>query len=142
MYIWFYNINQVSIYNDYRCKFESCSWHGVLDTTLCDKVCQWLETCRWFSPGTLVSSSNKTDRHDITEIRMKVALTTIANQWLALVILHQTSNYFVFILLYNQFNMTWLKLIWQCNICFSVPVEDPWLSLFPSFINNFWSFMM
>jgi hypothetical protein len=22
----------------------------------------------WFSPGTLVSSTNKTDRHDITEI--------------------------------------------------------------------------
>ena len=21
-------------------KFESCSWRGVLDTTLCDKVCQ------------------------------------------------------------------------------------------------------
>ena len=104
MYIWFYNINQVSIYIDYRCKFESCSWHGVLDTALCDKVCQWLETCRWFSPGPLVSSSNKTDRHDITEIRMKVALTTIANQWLALVILHQTSNYFVFIL---PINLIW-----------------------------------
>ena len=27
------------------------------------KVCQWLETGRWFSPGTPVSSSNKTDRH-------------------------------------------------------------------------------
>ena len=32
-----------------------------LDTTLCDKVCQWLSTGRWFSPNTLVSSSNKTD---------------------------------------------------------------------------------
>jgi hypothetical protein len=29
----------------------------------CDKVCQWLATGRWFSPGTPVSSSNKTDRH-------------------------------------------------------------------------------
>ena len=25
---------------------------GVLDTTLCDKVCLWLSTGRWFSPGT------------------------------------------------------------------------------------------
>jgi hypothetical protein len=41
------------------------SWRGVLDTTLCDKVCQW------FSPGTSVSSTNKTDRHDITEILLK-----------------------------------------------------------------------
>ena len=45
--------------------------------TLCDKVCQWLATGRWFSPGTLVSSTNKTDRHDITEILLKVVLSTI-----------------------------------------------------------------
>jgi hypothetical protein len=25
---------------------------GVLDSTLCDKVCQWFATDRWFSPGT------------------------------------------------------------------------------------------
>jgi hypothetical protein len=31
----------------------------------------------WFSP---VSSINKTDRHDITEILLKVALNTIANE--------------------------------------------------------------
>jgi len=41
---------------------------GVLDTTLCDRICQWLSTGRWFSPGTMFSSTNKTDRHDITEI--------------------------------------------------------------------------
>ena len=45
----------------------------VLDTTLCEKVCQWLATGRWFSP---VTSINKTDRHDITEILLKVALNT------------------------------------------------------------------
>ena len=32
---------------------------------------------RWFSPGPPVSSINKTDRHDITEILLKVALNTI-----------------------------------------------------------------
>jgi hypothetical protein len=32
---------------------------------------------RWFSPGLPVSSTNKTDRHDITEILLKVALDTI-----------------------------------------------------------------
>ena len=30
-------------------------------------VCQWLATGRWFSPGTLISSTNKADSHDITE---------------------------------------------------------------------------
>jgi hypothetical protein len=35
-------------------------------------------TCgRGFSPGTLVSSTNKTDCHDITEILLKVAKNTI-----------------------------------------------------------------
>jgi hypothetical protein len=42
-----------------------------------DKVCQWLVTGRWFSPGILVSSTNKTDHHDITEILLKVVLNTI-----------------------------------------------------------------
>jgi len=49
----------------------------VLDTTLRDKVCKWLATGRWFSLGTPVSSTNKTDRHDMTEILLKVALNTI-----------------------------------------------------------------
>jgi hypothetical protein len=32
---------------------------------------------RWFSQGTLVSSTNKIDSHYITEILLKVALNTI-----------------------------------------------------------------
>ena len=32
---------------------------------------------QWFSPDTLVSSTNKTDIHDIIEILLKVALNTI-----------------------------------------------------------------
>jgi hypothetical protein len=50
---------------------------GVLDTTLCDKVCQWLAQVRGYFPGIPVSSANKTDRQDITEILLKVALNTI-----------------------------------------------------------------
>jgi hypothetical protein len=38
------------------------------------QVCQWLATGRWFSAGTSISSTIKTDRHDITEILMKVTL--------------------------------------------------------------------
>ena len=42
---------------------------GVLDTTLCDKVCQWFAAGQWFSPGSLVSATNSTkNHHDITEI--------------------------------------------------------------------------
>jgi hypothetical protein len=46
-------------------------------TTLCDKVCQWLATGRWYSSDPPVSSTNKTDRHDLTEIVLKVTLNTI-----------------------------------------------------------------
>jgi hypothetical protein len=33
-----------------RCEFEYRLWRDVPVTTLCDKVCQWLTTGRWFSP--------------------------------------------------------------------------------------------
>ena len=46
----------------------------ILDKTLCDTIYQWLATGRWFPPA---SSTNKTDRHDITEILSKVVLKTI-----------------------------------------------------------------
>jgi hypothetical protein len=46
-------------------------------TTLCDKICQWLARGWCFSPCPPISSINKTDRHDITEILLKVALNTI-----------------------------------------------------------------
>ena len=39
--------------------------------------CQWFAAGRWFSPGTQVSSTNKTDCHDTTEILLKVALNTM-----------------------------------------------------------------
>ena len=45
----------------------------VLDI-VCDKICQWLAAGWWVSP---VSSTNKTDRHDITELLLKVALNTV-----------------------------------------------------------------
>jgi hypothetical protein len=50
---------------------------GVLDTTLCNKVCQCLATGQWYYPGTLVSSTNKIDLHDITEILLKVSINSI-----------------------------------------------------------------
>ena len=55
-----------------RCTRYNIMWY---------KVCQWLVPGRWFSSGTLVSSTNKTDRHKITEILLKVALNTINQTW-------------------------------------------------------------
>jgi hypothetical protein len=61
-------------YHYYSCEFKSFSWWGLLNTTLWDKVCQWLAVGLWFSP---ISSTNKTDCHDVTEILLKVVLSTI-----------------------------------------------------------------
>ena len=58
----------ISAYHHWSCGFESSTWLGVLDTALCNKVCQWLTTDRWYTPGTPVSFTNKTDRYDTTEI--------------------------------------------------------------------------
>jgi hypothetical protein len=45
----------INAYHHQSCEFEPHSWRGVLDTTLCDKVCQW------FSLSTPVSSTTKTN---------------------------------------------------------------------------------
>jgi hypothetical protein len=58
-----------------------------VDTTLCDKVCQWLATGQWFSPCTPVSSTSKSSHHDITEILLKVSLNTIT-----LILTHNVST--------------------------------------------------
>jgi hypothetical protein len=63
----------LAIVNPYYAK---CEW-GALHTILYDKVCQWLETGQWFSLGPVVSSTDKTDLHEIIEILWKVVLNTM-----------------------------------------------------------------
>jgi hypothetical protein len=78
MVVGFTTTYSISAYHHYRCEFETRSWRrGVLDTTLCDKVCQWLVAGRWFSLSTPVSSTNKTDRHELNKTLLKVSLNTI-----------------------------------------------------------------
>jgi hypothetical protein len=67
----------ISAYHHESCELKSCSWRGVLDTTLCDKVCQWFDEGRWLSLGTSVSSTNTTDIQDITELLLEMALNAI-----------------------------------------------------------------
>ena len=79
MVVGFTTTNAIStyMYLPWNCEFESRSWRGVLNTTLCDKVCQWLAADLWFSQSTPVSSTNQTDCHNIAEIFLKEALNTI-----------------------------------------------------------------
>jgi hypothetical protein len=54
------------------------SWiYNYLDNQCLSPLKLRVRTSRWFSPGTPVSSTNKTDGHDITEILLKVASNTI-----------------------------------------------------------------
>ena len=69
--------NIISLFSNVRLWVQSRSWWSVLDTILCDIICQWLATSLWFPPGTPVSSTNKTDTHNISEILINVALNTI-----------------------------------------------------------------
>ena len=76
------------------------------------EVCQWLATGWWFSPGTPVSSSNKTDHHDINEILLKVALNTIAPSHLFL--LHKILTD----LMMKPYNIgTYIFFYWPLNTC-------------------------
>jgi len=57
----------------YRCDFESRSGEVYsIQHYVIKFVSDW-----WLSPDNPVSSTNKTDCHDITEILLKVALTNI-----------------------------------------------------------------
>ena len=67
----------ICAYHHLSFEFESRSWWGVLYTTLWDQVCQWHTAGGWFSPVTPVFPINKTYLHNITEILLKVALSTI-----------------------------------------------------------------
>ena len=58
-------------YYHLSCEFEPPSWGGVLDKTLCDKVCEWLATGLLISLGTPISATKV-----VTEIFLKVVLNT------------------------------------------------------------------
>jgi hypothetical protein len=55
-------------------EFES---HSGMVYSIQHYVIKFISDLRQFSPSTLISSTNKTDRHEITEILLIVALNTI-----------------------------------------------------------------
>jgi hypothetical protein len=90
---------------NYLCLSPLMLWVRILIrarcTTLCDKVCQWLVTDLWLSPGPPVSSINKTDCHDITEILLKVAL-----------IPNKQTNIMIEVLLYTGESISNINFFW------------------------------
>ena len=64
MVVGFSTTYAISVYHHWRCEFESRTGRGVQHYVI---KFVWLATVWWFSQGPPVSSTNKTDRHDITE---------------------------------------------------------------------------
>jgi hypothetical protein len=97
-------------------------------TTLCDKVCRWLAAGRLFSPGPPVSSTNKTDPHDITEILVKVALSTTKqtnkHMFMCMLIYHSQWHHYEYIIyplyilspmLFLYFFLVFFKICYMIN---------------------------
>ena len=117
MVVGFTTTYAISAYHHWCCEFASRSGRS-------DKVCQWLATGWWFSPGPLVSSTNKTDRHDITEILLKVVLNTIKQTN------KQTNKHFdspTHTLSYNSIPGT-CKLFHHTQNTDNVPIFGPYLA--------------
>ena len=74
---WIYNYLRNQCLSPLRCEFEPGSGEVYSIQHYVMKFVSDLRHGRWFSPGPPVSSTNKTDRHDITEILLKVVLNTI-----------------------------------------------------------------
>ena len=120
--------------------FESRSWRGVLDTALGDTVCHWIATVYLFSPNTPVSPTNKSDRHDIAEILLKVALNTITitPNSTPLFPIYSQINYLylpvctIFMLIYPSLtiHVDVSHCSFQSTINPSVPSLRPYMSLF------------
>jgi len=74
MVVGFTTTYTISSYHHWCYEFESRSGRGVQHYVI--KFVSDFRQVGGFSPGPLVTSTNKTDRHDITEILSKVALNT------------------------------------------------------------------
>jgi hypothetical protein len=66
---------------------------NVLDTTLYDSVCRDFRQVGGFSPDTPAYSTNKTDRHDIAEILLKVVLSTIKPNQIGFLLIRPKKKY-------------------------------------------------
>ena len=96
-------------------------------------ICQWLVTGWWFSPVTLVSSTNKSHRHDITEILLKVALKPHKPLFPVFVVKCFTSSMsFVSLSLFPVFVVK----------CFTFSMSFLSLSLFPVFVVKCFTFSL
>ena len=100
-------------------------WHTRL-AAASDKVYQLLVHGRWFPPGTPASSTTKTGRHDIVEILLKVALSTIyrsINQSIKGQTLEMTKGQAIFYIVLNIKHSNYLFFLIKRKVYVIINVE-------------------
>ena len=100
-------------------------------TTVCDKVCQWLATGRWFSLGPPVSSTNKTLKYCQTPLnkqanKQSIAIilhmcvtmrqTTLTHSYHLIHVCHNDRKYFGALLSFYTWVSQWRKVLWHIAI--------------------------
>ena len=102
-----------------------------------DKVYQLLANGRWFSPGTLASSTTYAGRHDIAEILLKVALNT-KNQSINII---QWKGRYLSIRLFNKKIYLWYSFLivtWTLPPPLPTPpIEPSWLWSYGRCVYNY-----
>ena len=94
---------------------KGCTWLAVAS----DKAYQLLAHGRWFSPGTPVSSTTKTSRHDIAQILLKVALSTIKSvksMNVLIVIYYLRVFFYIYVKLQSYLNLQYPDKHQNCKI--------------------------
>jgi hypothetical protein len=105
--------------------FTSLLWMELYTPSKVYEYIIWKATGRWFSPDPPVSSTNKTDRHDIAELLLKMVLNTIK----------QTNKYtdtICFRLLEAVCdNLEWLVIHWQTRYHSGLLLFVQWSHIVP-----------
>ena len=77
----------------------------------------------WWSQGTQVSSTNKTDCHDIAEILLKVVLSTINHNHFDVIVVTKMLFWHVFLIFFFSFYDTTIVFVAAgvtCLVCLSI----------------------
>jgi hypothetical protein len=103
----------ICAYHHYKVTSSNPTHGRVYSIQHCDKVCQWLAASPWFFQGTLVSSSNKSDKQDNRNIvESGIKTTTLAHNLIGwFFVLHYFIDWLICLLIdWLEFNVK--PLIW------------------------------
>ena len=102
----------IVVYHHLSCELEPHSWRGVLDKTICDKVCQWLATglnfCHKSSNWNIFESGVKhlTSNGQMMDLKFVYVVHNIKHLWVIMWHIFTSTNNTTTILFPTQ--------LWNC----------------------------